>query len=68
MNCLICDICGEKIDGDYKRVSHESTNFIPNSIFEPECDVCMKCWTAFTNMKRIPIVKFPNTEAEDGKN
>ena len=65
MNCLICDICGEKIDGEYKRVCSESTNFIS---INPMCDVCMKCWTAFTNMKRIPIVKFPNTEAEDGKN
>lgn len=62
MRSMVCDLCGERIEGDYKEVFPATTELIPSEIFTGHSDVCMKCWKAFTKVKRIPIVNFPNSE------
>ena len=56
-----CDICGEDVGTEYMEVWHRITEGIATG----KKEVCLKCWNAFTKMRRIPVVEFPNTEAKD---
>lgn len=60
MRAIHCDLCGEVINGEYKKVKSESTN--PFFMVSNSQDVCMKCWNVITNTVRIPLVEFPNKE------
>jgi hypothetical protein len=63
MKTIICDLCGEKITGEYKEVFNSHTEGIAKCTAFHN-DVCDACWNAFTRMKRIPVVEFPNSEAK----
>jgi len=65
MKAIICDICKEQIEGDYKEVYPASTGLISSEILEGHSDLCMKCWKMISQTRRIPLVEFPNTEAKD---
>ena len=64
MKTIICDLCGDKIIGEFKEVFNSHTEGIAKSTAFHN-DVCDACWKAFTRMKRIPIVEFPNSEAKN---
>lgn len=63
MKKLCCDICGSEINGDYIQAIPESTDHI---MITMNCEeVCLECWKAFKNTRRISLVEFPNSEAKD---
>lgn len=64
MKTIVCDLCGDKIIGEYKEVFNSHTEGIARCT-PFHHDVCDSCWNSFTKMKRIPVVEFPNTEAKD---
>lgn len=63
MKMFVCDICGSEIKGDYKEVFTSTTDLLKSDFSKN--DVCMKCWNAFKQTKRIPVVEFPNSEAKN---
>lgn len=65
MKAIMCDLCGEAIQGDYKEVFHSTTEILPNELCMGHQDICLNCWKAITQVRRIPVVKFPNKEVED---
>lgn len=67
MKTLICDLCGETINGAYKEVYNSHTEGISRATVG-KWDVCESCWKMFTQFKRIPIVNFPNMEVDNGEN
>lgn len=60
-----CDICGQKITGRYKRVFDDSTSSL-NCYFDKN-EICMDCWNALKNSVPVPVISFPNSEADNGK-
>lgn len=61
-----CDMCGEEIKSGSFIQAIPSTIECPKGTVNVECEfVCMKCWDTFKNIRRIPLVEFPNTEAKD---
>jgi hypothetical protein len=65
MQATVCDFCKGQIKGDYKQICDASTDILANAFCIDSKDMCMKCWKAFTEIRMIPLVEFPNTEAKD---
>lgn len=62
---LRCDICGERIHGDYKKVMNESTNAMILDGFR--MDICKECWgflMGCKNQRRSQMIDFPNSKEE----
>lgn len=66
MKKLICDICKDVIDGEYKEVYGNNTNGV-QYVDDGRMDVCKKCWSTFANCIRVSEISFPNKEVENGK-
>lgn len=64
MISTICDLCKQEITGEYKQVYNSHTEGIAKQTDFGKIDVCMKCWKAFTQVRMIPVVEFPNSEAD----
>ena len=70
---LTCDVCGKPIKGAYKEVFDNNTEevYIVDAVYRPaprKQDICIGCWNFyFDQHKRIPLVNFPNSEVDDGK-
>lgn len=60
-----CDICGQKIKGRFKKVLDESTSF--EDCYHDRNEICMDCWNALQNSIPVPVISFPNSEADNGK-
>lgn len=64
---LTCDKCGKPIKGDYKEVYDNNTDGVCIA-GSNKMDICIGCWNFyFVEHKRIPLVNFPNSEVDDGK-
>lgn len=63
MNKMCCDICGSEIKGAFIKAIPDDTDCMVITMNRE--DICMECWKAIKNTRRIPLVEFPNTEAKD---
>lgn len=70
MIATLCDFCGKQINGNYMHAfekKHMDKNNPMVEVIDKEAasDICMECWKTFKDIRMIPLVKFPNTEAEN---
>ena len=62
MIATICDFCHKQINGEYMHAFTKNTDGI-NTV--ETADICKECWKAFSDIRMIPPVNFPNTEADN---
>ena len=65
MKAIVCDLCGEKITGEYKEIFNSHTEGVARCT-PFHNDVCNNCWNFLMDHRRIPLVEFPNEEVENG--
>lgn len=65
MKC--CDMCGKEIKGEYVLAVPDTTETIYGKQTVMCEDICMDCWKAFKQMRRIPLAEFPNSEVKNEK-